>query len=192
VYTESYQKEFNAPAKFTRKLHQQDSRSLFGSHKQRTRVLLHRHLAASTRVRLHRLPVAQALRQPCRAPRLLVTRPHGLYVNLAVRRDYSSPGRTGSTSTLPCAASTRLSAAAALHRLCRTPPRRRLMGVRLPRLLTPTSLNQKTSRGLVSIIILSLACSPNTGTNAKYYFVYASQQLPASRATPCQLFLGDR
>jgi hypothetical protein len=27
--------------------------------------------------------------QPCRAPRLLVTRPHRLYVNLAVRREYS-------------------------------------------------------------------------------------------------------
>jgi hypothetical protein len=51
--------------------------------------------------------------------------------NYAVRRDYSSPGRTGSTSTLPCAASTRLSAAAALHRLRRTPPRHRLLGVRL-------------------------------------------------------------
>jgi hypothetical protein len=50
---------------------------------------------------------------------------HGLYVNLAVRREYSSPAaralrqpcralrllgssRTGSTSTLPCAATTRL------------------------------------------------------------------------------------
>jgi hypothetical protein len=55
--------------------------------------------------------------------------------------DYSSLGRTGSTSTLPCAASTRLSAATALHRLRRTPPRRRLLGVRLPRLLTSTSLN---------------------------------------------------
>jgi hypothetical protein len=44
---------------------------------------------------------------------------HQLYLNLAVRRDYSSPGRTGSTSILPCAASTRLSAAAALHRLRR-------------------------------------------------------------------------
>jgi hypothetical protein len=61
--------------------------------------------------------------------------------------DYSSLGRTGSMSTLPCAASTRLPAAAALHRLRRTPPRRRLLGVRLPRLLTSTSLNQKTSRG---------------------------------------------
>jgi hypothetical protein len=147
--------------------------------------------------------------------------------------DYSSLGRTGSTSTLPCAASTRLPAAAALHRLRRT-PRRRLLGVRLPRLLTSTSLNQKTSQGrlprhqqlvgppptrqlqlqpsrlhhrpprfhrhlstnqaksLISIIIFSLACSPHTGTNTKDYFVYASQRLPASRATLCQLFLGDR
>jgi hypothetical protein len=61
--------------------------------------------------------------------------------------DYSSLGRTGSTSTLSCAASTRLSAVAALHRLRRMPPRRCLLGVRLPRRLTSTSLNQKTSRG---------------------------------------------
>jgi hypothetical protein len=61
--------------------------------------------------------------------------------------DYSSLGRTGSTSTLPCAASTRLPAAAALHRLRRTPPRRRLLGVRLLRLLISTSFNKKTSRG---------------------------------------------
>jgi hypothetical protein len=116
-------------------------------HTRCTRDLAHRHLAASTRVRLHRLPVAQALPPHRRAPRLLVIRPHGFYLSTAVRRDYSSPGRTGSTSTSPCAASTRFPAAAALHRLRRTPPRRRLLGVRLPRLLTSTSLNQKTSRG---------------------------------------------
>jgi hypothetical protein len=88
-----------------------------------------------------RLPVARALPRPCRAPRLLVSgrtrststspcaattrlRPHALYVDLAVRRDYSSPaaralrrprcaprllvsGCTRSTSTLSCAATTR-------------------------------------------------------------------------------------
>jgi hypothetical protein len=59
--------------------------------------------------------------------------------NYAVRRDYSSLGRTGSTSTLPCVASTCLSAVAALHRLRRTPPRCRLLGVRLLRLLISTS-----------------------------------------------------
>jgi hypothetical protein len=75
------------------------------------------------------------------------TTSYRLYLNLVVRRDYSSPGRTGSTSTSPCAASTRLPAAATLHRLRRTPPRHRILGVRLPRLLTSTSLNQKTSRG---------------------------------------------
>jgi hypothetical protein len=35
--------------------------------------------------------------------------------------DYSSLGRTGSTSTLPCAASTRLPAARALRQPCRAP-----------------------------------------------------------------------
>jgi hypothetical protein len=67
-------------------------------------------------------PAAAALPQLCCAPRLLITRPHGLCLNLVMHRDYSSPGCTGSTSTSPCAASTRLPAAAALHRLCRAPP----------------------------------------------------------------------
>jgi hypothetical protein len=60
---------------------------------------------------------------------------------------------------------------------------------RPPWLRRLSSTNQ--AKSLISIIILSLACSPHTGTNAKDYFVYASQRLPASRATPCQLFLGD-
>jgi hypothetical protein len=51
-------------------------------------------------------PAAQALPQHCRAPRLLVTRPHRLYVNLAVRREYSSPSRSSSTSTTSYAAAT--------------------------------------------------------------------------------------
>jgi hypothetical protein len=45
------------------------------------------------------------LRSHC-APRLLVTQPHGLYVNLVVCREYSSPGHSGSTSTTPYAAAT--------------------------------------------------------------------------------------
>jgi hypothetical protein len=53
------------------------SKSLLGAHTNRTRPQLRR------------------------APRLLVTRPHGLYLNLAVCRDYSSPGRTCSTSSTP-------------------------------------------------------------------------------------------
>jgi hypothetical protein len=57
--------------------------------------------AASTRL----LAIA-ALHQLRRASRLLVTRPHKLYVSLAVRRGYSSPGRSGSTSTTPYAATT--------------------------------------------------------------------------------------
>jgi hypothetical protein len=48
-------------------------------------------------------PAARALHQLRRAPRLLISRSHGFYINYVVRRDYSSPGRTGSTSTLPCA-----------------------------------------------------------------------------------------
>jgi hypothetical protein len=101
------------------------------------------------------LPPAWALRQPRRVLRLLVTRSHALYfnlavhrdysslghelyVNLAVRRDYSSPtaralpqpcraprllvsGCTRSTSTLPCAATTRHPATHALRRPRRAP-----------------------------------------------------------------------
>jgi hypothetical protein len=46
---------------------------------------------------------ARALPQPCRAPRLLVTRPHMLYVNLIMHREYSSPlsRLQQSTSTTP-------------------------------------------------------------------------------------------
>jgi hypothetical protein len=52
------------------------------------------------------LPLAApALYQLRRASRLLISRPHGLYINYAVRRDYLSPGCTGSTSTLSCAVS---------------------------------------------------------------------------------------
>jgi hypothetical protein len=50
--------------------------------------------------------------------------PHQLYINFVVRRDYSSPGRTGSTSTTPCAATTRLPVAQALPQPCHAPSRR--------------------------------------------------------------------
>jgi hypothetical protein len=67
--------------------------------------------------------------------------PHALYVNLAVRRDYLSPGRTCSTSTSSCTAST-------------TPPPPR---VRVPRhvarlvtrLVAPLVVDNSASRRLV-------------------------------------------
>jgi hypothetical protein len=52
-----------------------------------------------------RHPAARALCRPRRAPRLLVPG-RRLYVNLAVRREYSSLGRSGYTSTTPHAAAT--------------------------------------------------------------------------------------
>jgi hypothetical protein len=76
-------------------------------------------LVARLHYRLTCCPVALALLQQRRAPRLLVSRSHRLYITFVVHRDYSSPGRTGSTSTSPCAASTFLPAAAALPRLHR-------------------------------------------------------------------------
>jgi hypothetical protein len=76
------------------------SRPLLGVHRKRTRV---------------------QLLQPCRVTRLPCLHPHWLHLNIAVRRNYSSPGRTGSTSTSLCVASTRLPVAAALHQLRRAP-----------------------------------------------------------------------
>jgi hypothetical protein len=81
---------------------------------------------------------APALHQLGHVLRPLVSRSHVLYLNLAVRRDYSSPGHTCSTSTTSCAATTRLRphvlylslavrldysspAARALRRPCRAP-----------------------------------------------------------------------
>jgi hypothetical protein len=67
-----------------------------------------------------RHPVAQALPQPRRAPRVLVSRPQRLYINYTVLRDYSSPGHTGSTLTTPCAATTCLPVARTLPQPCHT------------------------------------------------------------------------
>jgi hypothetical protein len=143
-------------------------------------------------------PAARALHRPRRALRLLVPshthststspcavttslQPHALYVDLAVRGDYSSPaaralrpprraprllvsGRTRSTSTSPCAATTRLrphalyvnlvvhreysSSLSRLQRSTSTPPR-----VRVPRhvarLVTRLVLDHSASRWLV-------------------------------------------
>jgi hypothetical protein len=88
---------------------------LTSSHKTSSRSLLHA-LGIRTRVQvlqpcgapLVSVTRPRALRQPCRAPRILVSgrtrststlpraattrlRPHALYVDLAIRRDYSSP-----------------------------------------------------------------------------------------------------
>jgi hypothetical protein len=68
-----------------------------------------------------RLAVTLALLQQRRAPRLLISLSHRLYITFVVYRDYSWPGRTGSTSTLPRVATTRLTAALTLHRLHRAP-----------------------------------------------------------------------
>jgi hypothetical protein len=47
----------------------------------------------------------------------IVLRSYRLYINFAVRRDYSSPGCIGSTSTLSCTATIRHPAARALFQL---------------------------------------------------------------------------
>jgi hypothetical protein len=57
-------------------------------------------------------------RQDVRKYNCIIKRPHWPYINFVVRRDYSSLGRTGSTSTLPCAATTRHPAARALRQPC--------------------------------------------------------------------------
>jgi hypothetical protein len=73
-------------------------------------------------------PTAAAQLQPYHVQRLLVTRQHRLYVSLAVRREYSPPGCSGSTSTTSYAATTHLPVARVLHQLCRAP---RLLIVRI-------------------------------------------------------------
>jgi hypothetical protein len=65
---------------------------------------------------------------------------------------------------------------------------RRGLHRRSPRLHRLSSANQ--AKSLISIIFSS-ACILLTGTNIEDYFVYASRRLPSSRATPCQLCLGD-
>jgi hypothetical protein len=66
-----------------------------------------------------RLPVAPALYQLRCASRLLISWSHRLYFNHVVRHDYLYPGRTGFTSTMLCAVTTRLPIAPALHQLRR-------------------------------------------------------------------------
>jgi hypothetical protein len=73
-----------------------------------------------------------------------VTRPHGLYVNLVVRSEYSSPGHSGSTSITPYAAATSSSG-------CTT---------------TSTSFNQKTSRGRLPRHQLLIGFTSNWPTSA--------------------------
>jgi hypothetical protein len=60
----------------------------------------------------------------CTRVRLRCRWPHQLYINFVMCRDYSSPGRMGSTSTTPCAATTRLPVARALPQPCHAPSRR--------------------------------------------------------------------
>jgi hypothetical protein len=97
-------------------MHQQAARSLLDAHGRRTQV------------QLHLLPTASTT-----SPVVL----HWLYSNCVVRRDYSSYGRIGSTSStshtvatssldrvgsttiMSCAATTRLTTTAALPQLCR-------------------------------------------------------------------------
>jgi hypothetical protein len=90
-------------------------------------------------------PATMSLHQPCRAPRVLITQPHGHYINYVVRRDYSSPGRTGSISTTSCAATTRLPVARALPQPCHAPSCRSTSrrSVALARAVRPVT----TSRG---------------------------------------------
>jgi hypothetical protein len=119
----------------------------------RTRSMSTSPCAATTRLRPHALyvalpvrrdyssPAARALRRPRRAPRLLVSgrtrstatspcaattrlRPHALYVNLVVHRDYSSPLSRLVVDYFAYAACLRASARRAAHRSSSTTPPR--------------------------------------------------------------------
>jgi hypothetical protein len=86
---------------------------MLDAHKQHTRVQL-RQLSATHHRPLQLLEynyigspsAAPALPQLCHAPRLLISRSHGFYINYVVHCDYSSPDRIGNTSTLPSATTT--------------------------------------------------------------------------------------
>jgi hypothetical protein len=103
--------------------HHETSRPLLAAHVK----TVHEHtyfIYSSTTTRCAattRHPATRALYQPCRALRLLVTRPHRLYVSLAVRREYSSPSHSSSTSTSPCIPTTRHPAARAIRQPCCAP-----------------------------------------------------------------------
>jgi hypothetical protein len=66
-----------------------------------------------------RLLATPALPQLCRAPRLLISRSRRLYIGHAVRREYSSLGRTGARSLRVAARLLIVWIAPSLLRLCR-------------------------------------------------------------------------
>jgi hypothetical protein len=98
----------------TRRCTLENPRPTLAAHQKRTQVELRcaPRLLVSGRTR-------STSTSPCAATTRL--RPHALYVDLVVRREYSSPGHSGSTSTSPCIATTRHPAARALRQPCRAP-----------------------------------------------------------------------
>jgi hypothetical protein len=96
------------------------------------------------------------LPQQHRELRVLVTQSHGLYLNLVVRREYSSPSRIGSPSTTLCAATTRLPAAQALQQLRCAP---RLLASRPQRLHLNYAVRPGASRGSSSTTS-PMSCDP--------------------------------
>jgi hypothetical protein len=130
------------------------SRPLLGVHRKRTRV---------------------QLLQPCRVTRLPRLRSHWLHLNIAVRRNYSSPGRTCSTSTSPCAATTRHMVARALRQPCRAP---RLLVIRIapaqPRVRAPRHVARHVTRLVVDysgshgLVVDYFASAARPGASARH------------------------
>jgi hypothetical protein len=127
-------------------------------------------------------------------------RPHALYVDLAVRRDYSSPaaralrrprraprllvsGRTRSTSTSPCAATTRLRPHAlyvdlAVHREYSSPlPRLQRSTSSSPRLRVPWHVARLVTR-LVAPLVVDYSASPRL---IVVYFAFAAPPCASAR-----------
>jgi hypothetical protein len=143
------------------------SRPLLGVHRKRTRV---------------------QLLQPCRVTRLPRLRSHWLHLNIAVRRNYSSPGRTCSTSTSPCAATTRHLVARALRQPCRAP---RLLVIRIapaqPRVRAPRHVARHVTRLVVDysgshgLVVDYFASAARPGASARRAARHAARRAARRR-----------
>jgi hypothetical protein len=109
---------------------------------------------------LHQLRAAAtgllvALHQLNRAPKLLVSQSHQLYLSNVVRHDYSSHGPTCSTSAIPCTVTNRFTATPALPRLHHAPPWRHLP-VALALLRLCHAFGRMVSRSACRLVALAL------------------------------------
>jgi hypothetical protein len=100
-----------------------------------------------------------------------------------VRREYLSLGRTDSTSTTPCAATTHPPVARGLHQLCRAP---RLFVSRLHGLYLTHCLTARLLVGCASDHCVSRRDYSSSGLHRLYYAYAMHLDAPSRRSTSCQ------